>query len=300
MTVHFSKKTESVDYVGQTYKKVLSIHKKLLSGGVLVFVTGQREIEILCRKLCKASRKMVEKSSRQINDLPAVSEGNPVVDHGNNKINEAFEILGSPSHQQTDRFSSLDGDHGDLAEDEPDYSFDSNDDSDLDDSDEDSDLEIFTDDGYFFNQKNLDSDGKLTDVLREDGNLVSLKAALEALAGKGTLKPDSVGKAVLCATSEVSYWTNPSLWENMVKAEGPKVSAMHVLPLYARLLASAHLRVFDEEKEGERLVVVATCIAETSLTILGIKYVVDTGIERVKIYNSSNWMETYEVEWISN
>ncbi|KAL8047502.1 hypothetical protein ABFS82_07G004200 [Erythranthe guttata] len=37
----------------------------------------------------------------------------------------------------------------------------------------------------------------------------------------------------------------------------------------------------------------------TSLTIPGIKYVVDTGKEKVKKYNSSNSMETYDIQWIS-
>ncbi|KAL6975593.1 ATP-dependent RNA helicase DEAH13 [Sarracenia purpurea var. burkii] len=74
--------------------------------------------------------------------------------------------------------------------------------------------------------------------------------------------------------------------------------AMCVLPLYAMLSASAQLRVFEEIKEGEHLVVIATNVAEASLTFPGIKYVVDTGREKVKNYNS-NGMETYEVHLIS-
>ncbi|KAB2635211.1 ATP-dependent RNA helicase DHR1 [Pyrus ussuriensis x Pyrus communis] len=64
------------------------------------------------------------------------------------------------------------------------------------------------------------------------------------------------------------------------------------------LPAAAQLRVFKDVKEGERLVFVATNVAETSLTIPGIKYVVDTGKE-VKNYNSSSGTKTYEVQWIS-
>ncbi|KAB2635142.1 ATP-dependent RNA helicase PB1A10.06c [Pyrus ussuriensis x Pyrus communis] len=63
------------------------------------------------------------------------------------------------------------------------------------------------------------------------------------------------------------------------------------------LPAAAQLRVFKDVKEGERLVVVATNVAETSLTIPGIKYAVDTGKE-VKNCNSSSGTETYEVQWI--
>ncbi|KAK8555602.1 hypothetical protein V6N13_046129 [Hibiscus sabdariffa] len=65
------------------------------------------------------------------------------------------------------------------------------------------------------------------------------------------------------------------------------------------LPAAAKLCVFEEVKDEERLVVVATNVAETSLTIPGIKYVVDTGREKVKNYNPTNGMETYEVQWIS-
>ncbi|CAH9125888.1 unnamed protein product [Cuscuta epithymum] len=65
VTTHFSKRTEIVDYVGQAYKKVLSIHKRLPAGGILIFVTGQREVEFLCKKLKHASKDMTEKKKLQ-------------------------------------------------------------------------------------------------------------------------------------------------------------------------------------------------------------------------------------------
>ncbi|XP_076890403.1 ATP-dependent RNA helicase DEAH13-like [Bidens hawaiensis] len=74
--------------------------------------------------------------------------------------------------------------------------------------------------------------------------------------------------------------------------------ALTVLPSYAMLPASAQFRLFEEIKEGEQLLVVATNVAETP-TIPGIKYVVVRSREKVKNYNSSNGMETYEVQWIS-
>ncbi|CAA6665351.1 unnamed protein product [Spirodela intermedia] len=76
-------------------------------------------------------------------------------------------------------------------------------------------------------------------------------------------------------------------------------SGLYVLPLYAMLPADEQLRVFKDAPEGQRLVVVATNVAETSLTIPGIKYVVDTGREKVKNYNYRNGMAAYEVKWIS-
>lgn len=48
---HFAKRTELNDYVGEAVKKVSQIHRKLPPGGVLVFLTGQSEIEAVCAKL---------------------------------------------------------------------------------------------------------------------------------------------------------------------------------------------------------------------------------------------------------
>jgi hypothetical protein len=52
---------------------------------------------------------------------------------------------------------------------------------------------------------------------------------------------------------------------------------MHIVPLYSLLPSEKQMKVFDPPPEGSRLVVVATNVAETSLTIPGIRYVVDCG-----------------------
>ncbi|VDN22249.1 unnamed protein product [Dibothriocephalus latus] len=52
---------------------------------------------------------------------------------------------------------------------------------------------------------------------------------------------------------------------------------IHALPLYSLLPAEQQKRVFEPPPEGHRLVVVATNVAETSLTIPNIRFVVDTG-----------------------
>ena len=51
MTVHFSRRTEVDDYVGAAYRKAARIHRELPPGGILVFVTGQREVQQLCTRL---------------------------------------------------------------------------------------------------------------------------------------------------------------------------------------------------------------------------------------------------------
>src|SRR5439155_5330484 len=76
-----------------------------------------------------------------------------------------------------------------------------------------------------------------------------------------------------------------------------KYRATEVLALYARLSAAEQDRVF---KPGTaRRIVLATNVAETSLTVPRIRYVVDTGLARVKRYSYRNKVEMLRVEAIS-
>ncbi|MFP3187077.1 MAG: ATP-dependent RNA helicase HrpA, partial [Paraburkholderia sp.] len=70
-----------------------------------------------------------------------------------------------------------------------------------------------------------------------------------------------------------------------------------ILPLFARLSASEQERVF--RSSNARRIVLATNVAETSLTVPGIRYVVDTGLARVKRYSYRNKVEQLQVESIS-
>ncbi|HQR55812.1 MAG TPA: ATP-dependent RNA helicase HrpA, partial [Burkholderiaceae bacterium] len=74
--------------------------------------------------------------------------------------------------------------------------------------------------------------------------------------------------------------------------------ATEILPLYARLSADEQDRVFRPSGSGRRIVL-ATNVAETSLTVPGIRYVVDTGLARVKRYSYRNKVEQLQVEPIS-
>jgi ATP-dependent helicase HrpA len=70
-----------------------------------------------------------------------------------------------------------------------------------------------------------------------------------------------------------------------------------ILPLFARLSAEEQSRVF--KPHGGRRIVLATNVAETSLTVPGIRYVVDTGLARVKRYSYRNKVEQLRVESVS-
>jgi ATP-dependent helicase HrpA len=70
-----------------------------------------------------------------------------------------------------------------------------------------------------------------------------------------------------------------------------------LLPLYSRLSAEEQDRVFKPGRE--RRIVLATNVAETSLTVPGIRYVIDTGFARIKRYSYRNKVEMLRVEPVS-
>ncbi|KAI0499537.1 hypothetical protein KFK09_017741 [Dendrobium nobile] len=273
VTVHFSRKTPE-DYLSQAYKKVLSIHKRLPSGGILVFVTGQREVEYLCKKLRKASQKFSENNAKNKID----NERSAGFEVDMKDIDEAFGMEDSFPEQQTDRLWSYEED--DDLEEIDELLSESETDSE---SVEDSEIESFV------KSQEQDGNGSVLDFLKNPENLSSLKASFEALAGN-IPNPCSKEKLHLHSTLQTKVSS-----ADPATAIGP----LYVLPLYAMLPASAQLRIFEKVPEGERIIVVATNVAETSLTIPGIKYVVDTGKEKVKNYNYGNGMASFEVRWIS-
>jgi len=74
---------------------------------------------------------------------------------------------------------------------------------------------------------------------------------------------------------------------------------VHVLPLYSQLPSKEQLKVFQQPPEGSRLIVLATNVAETSLTIPGIRYVFDCGRAKEKQYDTKTGVQKFEIGWIS-
>lgn len=74
---------------------------------------------------------------------------------------------------------------------------------------------------------------------------------------------------------------------------------MHILPLYSLLPTKEQLRVFEPPPDGSRLIVLATNVAETSLTIPGIRYVFDCGRSKERKYDKTTGVQSFEVGWIS-
>ena len=80
-------------------------------------------------------------------------------------------------------------------------------------------------------------------------------------------------------------------------SHSPVLRGTEVLPLFARLSSAEQDRVFDNT--SGRRIVLATNVAETSLTVPGIRYVIDVGSARVKRYSWRSKVEQLLVEPIS-
>ncbi len=74
---------------------------------------------------------------------------------------------------------------------------------------------------------------------------------------------------------------------------------LEVVPLYSRLSAAEQHRVFSSHPSTIRRVVLATNVAETSLTVPGIRYVVDTGVARISRYSLRTKVQRLPIEPIS-
>lgn len=72
-----------------------------------------------------------------------------------------------------------------------------------------------------------------------------------------------------------------------------------VLPIYSQMPADLQARIFERAENGVRKVIVATNIAETSLTLDGIIYVVDSGYCKLKVYNPRMGMDALQITPIS-
>lgn len=72
----------------------------------------------------------------------------------------------------------------------------------------------------------------------------------------------------------------------------PKAPSIQALPLYAGLPTDQQMYVFEPTPENTRKVIVATNIAEASVTIDGIVYVIDCGFVKLRAYNPNTGIET--------
>jgi ATP-dependent RNA helicase DHX37/DHR1 len=195
VTIHFARITQR-DYMEETFKKVCKAHKRLPLGGMLVFLTGQNEINTLVTRL----RESLSKSTT-FRGATAISAKPMDMPLDIDDIEVDDDLISN--HSQSSRQENFA------------------------DSDSDEDFELVTND-------------------------------------KGSILDD-----------------------------------VHVVPLYSQLPTNAQLKVFEPPPKNKRLIVLATNVAETSLTIPDIRYVFDCGRAKERKYDKVTGVQSFEVGWIS-
>jgi ATP-dependent RNA helicase DHX8/PRP22 len=107
------------------------------------------------------------------------------------------------------------------------------------------------------------------------------------------------GDILLFLTGQEEIDTACEILYERMKSLGPDVPELIILPVYSALPSEMQTRIFQPAPPGPRKVVIATNIAETSLTIDGIYYVVDPGFVKQKVYNAKTAMDSLVVTPIS-
>ncbi|KAL7105566.1 hypothetical protein ACP275_07G052400 [Erythranthe tilingii] len=107
------------------------------------------------------------------------------------------------------------------------------------------------------------------------------------------------GDILVFLTGQEEIETVQEILKHRARVLGPKIAELVICPIYANLPTELQAKIFEPTPDGARKVVLATNIAETSLTIDGIKYVVDPGFSKMKSYNPRTGMESLLITPIS-
>lgn len=237
VTIHFNKRTND-DYVKEAYNKAIKIHAKLPEGGILIFLTGQQEVNNVVRKLRKAfPYKMTQndkKNAGKKGKAAAVS---------------SIQKYSDPEESDDDEYNiRMAIKHAKRA------------------------------------KKKLASQLALPQINLDNYKLPSDDTEADLLEGSDFEDSDS----------ELGSDTNIDHLD-AIRGSQP----LWVLPLYSLLTSEKQQRVFEPPPEGTRLCVVSTNVAETSLTIPDVKYVVDSGRQKTRLYDKVTGVSAFIVTFTS-
>ncbi|KAG9035596.1 putative ATP-dependent RNA helicase DHR1 [Tulasnella sp. JGI-2019a] len=238
VTMHYNRRT-SHDYMNEVVRKATKIHCRLPPGGILIFLTGQDEINAVCRKLEKQFGPKTVAQKREERVIGGSGSGDSYHSGSDVEVTK-----GHPTHGGTMKLKSTvaAAREGVMEPDEIDIGV-----------------------------TRIDAD-ELTNVKDNgDNNDIDSDRASEDEADEDEADLDT----------------------------GNSDIPMHILPLYSLLPAEKQIKVFSPPPIGSRLVVVATNVAETSLTIPGVSYVVDAGRAKQRHHDFRNGIESFSVGWIS-
>ncbi|MCJ1358187.1 MAG: DEAH-box ATP-dependent RNA helicase prp22 [Icmadophila ericetorum] len=110
---------------------------------------------------------------------------------------------------------------------------------------------------------------------------------------------EPLGDILLFLTGQEEIDTSCEILYERMKALGPNVPELIILPVYSALPSEMQSKIFEPAPPGSRKVVIATNIAETSITIDGIYYVIDPGFVKQNAYDPKLGMDSLVVTPIS-
>ncbi|XP_055897569.1 pre-mRNA-splicing factor ATP-dependent RNA helicase DHX16-like isoform X1 [Biomphalaria glabrata] len=108
-----------------------------------------------------------------------------------------------------------------------------------------------------------------------------------------------VGDILVFLTGQEEIETANEMLLERTRKLGSKIKELIVLPIYSTLPSEMQAKIFEPTPPNARKVILATNIAETSLTIDGIVYVIDPGFCKQKSYNARTGMESLVVTPVS-
>ena len=152
------------------------------------------------------------------------------------------------------------------------------------------------------------TDGKPAPVIEVSGRTYPVEVRYHPLGKNDSEDDKDLDEAIVDAVAEL--WRERAGGDVLVFLPGEREireaaealrkhhpKGAEILPLYARLSFEEQDRVF--KSGGARRIVLATNVAETSLTVPGIHYVVDTGLARINRYSYRNKVEQLQIEKIA-
>ncbi|XP_058095795.1 probable pre-mRNA-splicing factor ATP-dependent RNA helicase DEAH5 [Magnolia sinica] len=154
--------------------------------------------------------------------------------------------------------------------------------------------------GYFFNCNIFTIPGRTFPVeilYTKQPESDYLDAALITVLQIHLTEPEGDILLFLTGQEEIDHACQ-SLYERM-KGLGKNVPELIILPVYSALPSEMQSRIFEPAPPGKRKVVVATNIAEASLTIDGIFYVIDPGFAKQNVYNPKQGLDSLVITPIS-
>jgi pre-mRNA-splicing factor ATP-dependent RNA helicase DHX16 len=107
------------------------------------------------------------------------------------------------------------------------------------------------------------------------------------------------GDVLVFLTGQEEIETAAEILTQRTRNLGSRIKELMICPVYANLPSEQQAKIFEKTPKGVRKVVLATNIAETSLTIDGICYVIDTGFNKQKSFNARSGMESLVVTPVS-